>query len=315
MGRVWLVCLAIALLAADAASAETGATQPADSGAASSASPSVDLALDVGVRANGSSLSDSARLMEGVILGDLQRLGLVNPVSAPTGASNGVDSAPDFASLSGTGADLALYVVLSPAPGGAVQTDFRLWDVARQENLLGLQFRAQEILLRRIAHRIADSTLRRLGGNSEFDSRIVAVERASSRLMVMDADGANPAYLTRGGGDAAPAFSGSNLIVFASEGGLSLFNLATGRTQRLLDGVDVIADGGVASAGAPAIAVFVVRGVDGESDIASVALRAPSEPNIIAMAGSQVEPTLASDGQRIAFLSGLSGARRITVSD
>lgn len=259
-------------------------------------------------------MSALARQLEGAIGNDLRRLASINQTAATAGTTNGVDGPPDFAALTEAGAEFALFVVVSPAPAG-FQADFRLWDVRAQQNLTGFQFRSHADAIRRVGHRIVDRTMVVIGREPEFDSRIVSVALASSRLVLIDADGANPFYLTARGGNGSPVFHGSDAIVFATAEGLSLFNFVTGRQTSLLTSDRVVGDGGIASASDGSALAFVVRDDDGDTDISITVPQSASQARVIELAGSQTEPSFATDGSRIAFLSGQTGARHIVVSN
>ena len=88
---------------------------------------------------------------------------------------------------------------------GRLQARFRLWDVFAGNQLDGQQYFTAPDNWRRIAHIISDADLRALTGEKGyFDTRIVFVDetgpkdRRVKRLAIMDQDGANVRYLTRG---------------------------------------------------------------------------------------------------------------------
>ena len=88
---------------------------------------------------------------------------------------------------------------------GRLKAEFRLWDVVAGQQLAGQQYFTTPDNWRRIAHIISDAIYERLTGEKGyFDSRVVFVdetgpaERRIKRLAIMDQDGANVRYLTRG---------------------------------------------------------------------------------------------------------------------
>ena len=88
---------------------------------------------------------------------------------------------------------------------GRLKAEFRLWDVFAGQQLAGKQYFTTPDNWRRIAHIISDAIYETLTGEKGyFDSRIVFVdetgpkERRVKRLAIMDQDGANVRYLTRG---------------------------------------------------------------------------------------------------------------------
>jgi TolB protein len=88
---------------------------------------------------------------------------------------------------------------------GRVKADFRLWDVGSGQQLIGQTYSTPQENWRRIAHIISDAVYERLTGEKGyFDSRVAFIdetgpkERRVKRLAIMDQDGANVRYLTRG---------------------------------------------------------------------------------------------------------------------
>jgi len=88
---------------------------------------------------------------------------------------------------------------------GRLKAEFRLWDVFAGQQLRGEQYNTTADNWRRIAHIISDAIYERITGEKGyFDSRVVFVdesgpkERRIKRLALMDQDGANVRYLTRG---------------------------------------------------------------------------------------------------------------------
>ena len=90
------------------------------------------------------------------------------------------------------------------AEGGALRVEFELYDVARQERLLGLAITGQRSDLRGVAHQIADLVYEKiLGVRGAFWTRIAYVTATgtspnmSYALMVADSDGYNPQVVVR----------------------------------------------------------------------------------------------------------------------
>ena len=88
---------------------------------------------------------------------------------------------------------------------GRLKAEFRLWDVFAGQQLDGKQYFTTPDNWRRIAHIISDAIYETLTGEKGyFDSRVVFVDetgpkdRRVKRLTIMDQDGANVKYLTRG---------------------------------------------------------------------------------------------------------------------
>ncbi|HEY1736197.1 MAG TPA: Tol-Pal system beta propeller repeat protein TolB [Methylovirgula sp.] len=89
--------------------------------------------------------------------------------------------------------------------GGRLQSEFRLWDVSTGQQVAGQQYVTDPNNSRRVAHIISDAIFSRITGEKGFfDTRIVFVDETGpatqrrKRLAIMDQDGFNVRYLTRG---------------------------------------------------------------------------------------------------------------------
>jgi TolB protein len=118
------------------------------------------------------------------------------------------------------------------------------WDVPQAQQLTGQQYFTSPESWRRIAHIISDQIYERLTGEKGyFDSRVVFVDetgpkdRRVKRLAMMDQDGANVRYLTRGADLVlTPRFSPSTQEITYMEFGkgdprVYLFNVETGQRE------------------------------------------------------------------------------------
>ena len=88
---------------------------------------------------------------------------------------------------------------------GEYKVEFRLFDVIAEQQIEGLAFTAKGKDWRRIAHKISDAIYHRITGEKGyFDTRITFVAASGAgksrktRLAIMDQDGANLSYLTKG---------------------------------------------------------------------------------------------------------------------
>jgi TolB protein len=99
------------------------------------------------------------------------------------------------------------YVVvgrMTDAEGGAMRVEFELYDVPKQERLLGLAITGQRSDLRGVGHQVADLIYEKITGvRGAFWTRIAYVTAAgvspniNYALMVADSDGYNPQVLVR----------------------------------------------------------------------------------------------------------------------
>jgi TolB protein len=137
--------------------------------------------------------------VSGVITSNLRRSGLFNPIEKarhPEKIEN-FDAAPNFAAWKGTGAQ-ALVTCRVIRSGQQVQAQYRLWEVATGEQLVGQQLSTDGANWRRAAHIVSDGVFTKITGETGFfDTRIVFVDESGpkdnrrKRLAIMDQDGGN----------------------------------------------------------------------------------------------------------------------------
>jgi TolB protein len=151
--------------------------------------------------------ADVARNMTQVITANLKRSGLFAPIdpAAYIQKSINMDALPQFADWRVINAQALVTGRLTRQPDGRLKAEFRLWDVFGGQQLTGQQYFTTPDNWRRISHIISDAIYERLTGEKGyFDSRVVFVDetgpkdRRIKRLAIMDQDGANVRYLTRG---------------------------------------------------------------------------------------------------------------------
>jgi TolB protein len=149
---------------------------------------------------------EQGRAISGVIAADLKRSGLFAPID-PKAFVEQISNpdTPRFQDWRVINAQGLVTGRVARQQDGRFQVIFRLWDVFAGQQLAAQQFVAQPENWRRIAHIIADAIYERLTGEKGyFDTRIVFVDESGSkerrikRLAIMDQDGANVSYLTRG---------------------------------------------------------------------------------------------------------------------
>ena len=152
--------------------------------------------------------ADSAHGITQIITANLQRSGLFAPIDPSAFIEKIVsfDTVPNFQDWRAINAQALLTGRVSQQSDGRLKAEFRLWDVLAGQQLgAGQQYLTTPDNWRRLAHIISDAVYERITGNKGyFDSRIVFVdetgskERRIKRLALMDQDGANVKYLTRG---------------------------------------------------------------------------------------------------------------------
>ena len=259
-----------------------------------------------------------------VITANLQRSGLFRPLDPASFVERDLNAAvqPRFADWKQINAQ-ALVNGQVTVEGGRLRVDFRLWDVFREQQMLGLQFTSSPENWRRVAHKISDAVYERLTGEKGyFDTRVVFVSESgprgnvTKRLAIMDQDGANPSFLTDGSTTVmTPRFSSnSQQITYMSlrpdSSSIYLFNLETGRRESLGNFQGMVfaprfsPDGG-------RVAFSVERG--GNSDIYLMNLNSRSTTRLTADPSIDTSPSFSPDGSQIVFNSDRSGSPQIYV--
>ncbi len=190
--------------------------------------------------------SETARGVSQIITNNLKRCGLFAPIdpAAFLEKITNADAVPRFADWRTINAQALAIGRVTRQPDGRLKAEFRLWDVTAGQQLAGQQYFTTPDNWRRIAHIISDAIYERLTGEKGyFDSRIVFVdetgpaERRIKRLAIMDQDGANVHYLTRGDEIVlTPRFSPSTqeityMAYGAGDPRVYLLNIETGQRE------------------------------------------------------------------------------------
>jgi TolB protein len=141
-----------------------------------------------------------------IISANLQRSGLFAPIDPSLFLEKiaNPDTLPRFPDWRQVNAQ-ALVTGRITQSDNRINAEFRLWDVFAGTQLHGQRYTTTAQNWRRIAHMISDAIYEKMTGEKGyFDSRVVFVdesgpkERRIKRLALMDQDGANLRYLTRG---------------------------------------------------------------------------------------------------------------------
>lgn len=142
-----------------------------------------------------------------VITADLDRSGLfkIIPQNSYIETLDSIDQQPQFVDWQAIKAQALVQSQITELPGEKLKVDFRLWDVAASQQMLGKSFTSTKDNWRRIAHVVADAIYERLTGDKGyFNTRVVYVSesgpatRKVKRLAMMDQDGENHKFLTDG---------------------------------------------------------------------------------------------------------------------
>jgi TolB protein len=191
--------------------------------------------------------ADTAHGVTQIVTANLQRSGLFAPIdpSAYIEKIVNFDSVPNFQAWRSINAQSLITGRVAQQGDGRLKAEFRLWDVLAGQQLgAGQQYLTTPDNWRRLGHIISDAVYERITGNKGyFDSRVVFVDetgpkqRRIKRLAMMDQDGANVRYLTRGDELVlTPRFSPSSqeityMAYGESDPRVYLLNITTGQRE------------------------------------------------------------------------------------
>ena len=209
--------------------------------------------------------------------------------------------------------------------GGKTLVEFVLWDVVTGEPIASAEGEADRNGIRRIAHQIADFVYEEFTGDiGYFDTRVVYVAESGSqsrrlkRLAIMDQDGHNHQYLTSGADLVlTPRFSPTAneiayLNYFNDEPNVYLFEIATGRTERLGSFPGMTFAPRFAPSGDKLIMSLAQNGM---TDIYEMDMRTQAINRLTNSASIDTSPSYSPDGKQIVFNSDRGGSQQLYVMD
>jgi len=266
-----------------------------------------------------------ARGVTQIIASNLQRSGLFAPIdpAAYLERVSNFDAVPRFADWRAINAQALVIGRISRQQDGRLGTDVRLWDVFAGTQIYGQQFATTPDNSRRFGHIISDAVYEHLTGEKGyFDSRIVFIdesgpkERRVKRLAVMDQDGANVRYLTRGDDLVlTPRFSDTpNVIAYMSYGQgdpkVYLMNIETGAREIVGNFPTMTFSPRFSPDGQRVIMSLQQRGY---SNIFVMDLRSKATTRLTDTPAIDTAPCYSPDGTRICFESDRGGKQQIYV--
>jgi TolB protein len=261
----------------------------------------------------------------GVVRADLERSGLFRPLDQKGFAEHitNINTVPNFGSWRAITAQGLVTGQVTQQPDGRLRVDFRLWDVYGESQMLGLQFFTTPENWRRIAHMVSDAIYERITGEKGyFDTRIVFISESGpeikriKRLAIMDEDGANPIFLTRGDYMVlTPRFNPTaQMIAYMSYIGAKprvyLFDIETGK-QEVLGNFPNMTFSPRFSPDGNKVALTLETG--GNSDIYVMDLRSRAVQRLTTDPAIDTAPSFSPDGKQIAFESDRGGSQQIYV--
>jgi TolB protein len=260
-----------------------------------------------------------------VITNNLKRSGFFAPIdpSAFIDRITNSDDPPRFQNWKTINAQALVVGRTARQNDGRLKAEFRLWDVASGQQLAGQSYVTAPEYWRRIAHIISDQIYERMTGEKGyFDSRVVFVdetgpsERRVKRLALMDQDGANVRYLTRGADLVlTPRFSPSTQEITYMEFGqgdpkVYLFNIETGQRE-IVGNFPGMSFSPRFSPDGQHIIMSLQQG--GNSNLFVMDLRSKSMTRLTDTPAIDTSPSYAPDGSRLCFESDRGGKPQIYV--
>ncbi|MGH6876761.1 MAG: Tol-Pal system beta propeller repeat protein TolB [Rhizomicrobium sp.] len=262
----------------------------------------------------------------GVVRADLDRSGIFKPLDPRSFIEQikDINTPPNFANWRVINAQALATGTVGTQPDGRLKVDFRLWDVFGETEMMpGKEYFTAPANWRRIAHMISDAIYEQITGETGyFDTRIVFISESGSllnrrkRLAVMDEDGANPIFLTRGDYLVlTPRFNPSaQMIAYMSYYGrkprVYLFDLETGRQQMLGDFPNMTFSPRFSPDGNKVVMSLESRG---NSDIYVMDLRTRAVRRLTSDSAIDTSPCYSPDGRQIAFESDRGGSQQVYV--
>jgi TolB protein len=265
------------------------------------------------------------RSVTGIITNNLKRSGLFAPIdpAAYLEKITSIDVSPRFPDWRAINAQGLVTGRMTRQQDGRLKAEFRLWDVVSQQQLTGQQYFTTPENWRRIAHIISDAIYERLTGEKGyFDTRIVYIDetgpkdRRIKRLAIMDQDGANTRYLTRGDDLVlTPRFSPSTQdITYMSYGQgdprVFLLNLETSQRE-VVGNFPGMTFSPRFSPDGQRVIMSLQQG--GNANIFVMDLRSKTTTRLTDTPAIDTAPSYSPDGSRICFESDRGGRQQIYI--
>ena len=269
---------------------------------------------------------DAARTVTSVVTNNFKRSVFLKPVDAAGAGAEppNPDQTPNLDAYRNVNAQFVLTGRSQRGGDGRLKTEFRLFDVTTGEQVAGQQFVTDAANTRRVAHLLSDAAFTRLTGEKGFfDTRVVFVdetgpkERRRKRLAIMDQDGANLRYLTRGDElVVTPRFSPSSQDVtfmsFGADGDpkVLLLNIESGQRE-VVGNFPGMTFSPRFSPDGQKIVMSLSQGA--ETNLYSMDIRSRTTTRLTDSSAIDTSPCYSPDGSRIVFESDRGGSQQIYV--
>ena len=260
-----------------------------------------------------------------IIEADLRNSGLFKPIEKAAFIQQLADhnQIPKFEDWRVINAQALVTGAVSTEADGRLKAEFRLWDVFGAEQMIGQQYFTGANNKRRLAHIIADAIYKELTGeDGYFDTRIVFVDESGpkqkriKRLAIMDQDGANLRYLSKGSDLVlTPRFSPTRQeITYMSFAGgdpkVYLRQIETGQYEVVGNFPGMTFSPRFSPDGQK---VIMSLNNDGISNIYAMDLRSRSTTRLTSSNAIDTSPSYSPDGSQIVFESDRGGRQQLYV--
>lgn len=277
---------------------------------------------------SGGSIRNIGERIAQVVKADLTRSGLFRTIDSEAFIISGnplTKVRPNFSNWKAVGAQALMTGSLLLQEDGRIKVEFRLWDVLGGNQMTGLRYSTAPQNWRRIAHLISDSIYKRLTGeNGYFDTRIVYISETGpaiakiKRLAIMDQDGHNHKFLTKGEELVlTPRFSPTAqeityLSYFNDNPRVYLYNIDSGKQEILGDFPGMTFAPRFSPDGNK---VIMSQATKGNSDIFVMELRTRKIQRLTKHSAIDTSPSYSPDSAQITFNSDRGGSQQIYVMD
>ncbi|MBI5119532.1 MAG: Tol-Pal system protein TolB [Rhodospirillales bacterium] len=260
-----------------------------------------------------------------VIAADLERSGLFKPIDkrAFIQSAESLAVQPRFGDWRQINAQALVQGRVEVQPDGRLRTEFRLWDVYAEQQMVGQAYFTSPTNWRRVAHIVADAIYKRLTGeDGYFDTQIVYVAesglmtRRVKRLAIMDQDGENHKFLTDGSDlVVTPRFAPNlreitYLSFYRNTPRVYILNIDTGRREVVGDFPGMTYAPRFSNDGNK---VVMSVSVDGNSEIFEMDLRTRRSMRLTDHPAIDTSPSYSPDGSQITFNSDRGGTQQLYV--
>ncbi len=279
--------------------------------------------VTIAVTAFSGEAGDGAKLT-GIITNNFKRSVFLSPVDPGSFPEKDVNpEAPQMAAWQHSGAQFVVTGRTERQGDGRFKTEFRLWDTSNGQQVAGQQYVTDASNTRRVGHIVSDAIFTRITGEKGFfDSRVVFVEETGpaehrrKRLAIMDQDGGNVKYLTKGDDlVVTPRFSPtSQEVTYMAFGDADpkvyLLNIETGQREMVGNFPGMTFSPRFSPDGQK---VVMSLSEGSTSNLYALDLRSHATTRLTNTAAIDTSPSYSPDGSQIVFESDRGGSQQIYV--